>query len=69
MFKTFPLQNPQSKIQNVQIRNPHSLAQTDHIVSTVYVVVVCKKGSYAILKSAPGQAKIQNGMNPRHPDP
>ena len=38
-----------------------SLAQTGHIVSTVYLVLVCKKGSNAILKSAPlAQTVINN---------
>ena len=34
-----------------------SLAQTDHIVSSAYLVLVCKKGSNAIRKSAPGRAQ------------
>jgi len=42
------------------IRNPNSLAQTGYIVNAVYLVLVCKKGSHAILKSAPGRAKIRN---------
>jgi hypothetical protein len=40
--------------------NPYSLAQTGHIVSAVYLVLVCKKSSNGILKSAPGRAEIHN---------
>jgi hypothetical protein len=37
-----------------------SLTQTGHIVSVLYLVLVCKKGSSAILTSAPGRAQIRN---------
>ncbi len=50
----------ESSIFGLSFRNLQSLAQTGHIVSAVYLVLVCKKGSNAILKSAPGRAEIRN---------
>jgi hypothetical protein len=44
-----------------------SLAQTGHIVSTIYLVLVCTNGSNAALKSAPERAGIRNKlMNVQH---
>ena len=43
-----------------EIQNPNSLAQTAHIVSAVYLVLACKKGSNSILKSASGRAATQH---------
>jgi hypothetical protein len=40
--------------------NPNSLAQTSHIVGVVYLILVYKKVSNVILKSAPGRAAIRN---------
>ena len=37
---------------------PQSLAQTDHMVSAVYLAIVCKKGSNAMLRPAAGRAEI-----------
>ena len=61
---------PKIKDLKTRIPNLQSLAQTGHIVSAVYLVLVCKKGSNAILKSAPGRAEFQNvNVRPRgHPE-
>jgi hypothetical protein len=67
-IKTPP--SPQSEIRNVMapvlhhsnlfysLLIPQSLAQTDHIVRAVYLVLVCKKVSNVMLESAPGRAEI-----------
>ena len=57
---------PKIKDLNTSIPNLQSLDQTGHIVSDVYLVLVCKKGSNAILKSALGRAEFQNvNVRPR----
>ena len=48
------------RMPKLKTKNPQSLAQTGHIVSALQLVLVCKKVSNAIHKSAPGQAAIQN---------
>jgi hypothetical protein len=57
----FPLRHALcSQYSTTPVSSPQSLAQTGHVVSAVWLVLVCKKGSNAILKSAPGRAKIKN---------